>query len=112
MDSGLSPTGCPGMTTTFDVRWRVLHDGQFPHVRHAQIARRVTLSQFLLLLKNRSCGYMRGTPPRHEGRYGQSSRNVRRDAMDARSAQGRSAHDASDEAVWSRHPDAGVKFAI
>jgi len=31
--------------------------------------------------------------------------------MDAVGAQGRSACDASDEAVWSRHPDAGVKSA-
>jgi len=28
--------------------------------------------------------------------------------MDAVGAQGRSAREASDEAVWSRHPDAGV----
>jgi hypothetical protein len=53
----------------------------------------------------------RAIPPRHEGRYGQSSRNVRPGCGGRVDAQGRSARDASDEAVWSRHPDAGVKLA-
>jgi len=32
--------------------------------------------------------------------------------MDAIGAQGRSARDAFDEAVWSRHPDAGVNSRV
>ena len=82
------------------------HDGQFRHRGHAKIARRVTLSQAPSLRKIRIGDHMRDSPPREEGRYGQSSRNVRRVAIDA---QGRSVGDAFDEAVWSRHPDAGVK---
>jgi predicted Zn-dependent protease len=35
------------------------------------------------LLKNRNSPILLAIPPRHEGRYGQSSRNVRRGAMDA-----------------------------
>jgi hypothetical protein len=66
---------------------------------------------FPFLRKIRNGGHMRDSPPRDEGRYGQSSRNVRRVAMDAIGAQRRSARDAFDEAVWSRHPDAGVKLA-
>jgi hypothetical protein len=66
---------------------------------------------FLLLLKIGKRCHIRDSPPREEGRYGQSSRNVRRVAVDAIDAQRRSARDAFDEAVWSRHPDAGVKLA-
>src|SRR5689334_9057632 len=52
-------------------------------------------------------------PPRQEGRYGQSSPNVRRDAVDASS----DAHvfvrtngaAADGEVVWSWRPDAGAK---
>jgi hypothetical protein len=54
--------------------------------------------------------HIRRIPPLYEGRYGQSSRNVRRGAVDASGAR-RCARGASDEAVWSRHPDAGVKLA-
>jgi hypothetical protein len=36
-----------------------------------------------LLLKIRICGFHIAIPPHPEGRYGQSSRNVRRGAMDA-----------------------------
>jgi hypothetical protein len=39
------------------------------------------------LLKNGNSAMFRHIPPRHEGRYGQSSRNVGRDAMDARVSQ-------------------------
>jgi hypothetical protein len=65
----------------------------------------------LLLLKIVNRCHIRDSPSRQEGRYGQSSRNVRRVAMDAVDAQRRSAGDAFDKAVWSRHPDAGVKPA-
>jgi hypothetical protein len=67
---------------------------------------------FPLLLKTRNRCHIRDSPPRDEGRYGQSSRDVRRVAVDAVGAQRRSAHDAFDEAVWSRHPDAGVKLRV
>jgi hypothetical protein len=44
------------------------------------------------------------------GRFGQSSPNVRRVAMDAITAQ-TSAVNADGKGVWSWHPDAGVKLA-
>jgi hypothetical protein len=59
------------------------HDGQFAHGSRAQIARRVTLSQSLLLLKIGNHPILPNSPPREEGRYGQSSPNVRRVAVDA-----------------------------
>ena len=85
-------------------------DGQLTHIRHAQIARRVTLSHHFCIAEIANRLHIPRIPPRHEGRYGQSSRNVRRVAVDAIGVQRRSARDAFDEAVWSRHPDAGVKF--
>jgi hypothetical protein len=44
-----------------------------------------------VLRKSANQKYIRVIPPRHEGRYGQSSRNVRRGAMDA-SARNDEAH--------------------
>jgi hypothetical protein len=64
------------------------------------------------LQKSANQNYIDPSPPRQEGRYGRSSRNVRRVAMDAIGAPGRGAPDASDEAVWSWHPDAGVKSQV
>jgi hypothetical protein len=86
-------------------------DGQFGHGRHAQIARRAILSHYFGIVEIGkseiysvpSCLDMRDVRP--------SSRYVGRVAMDAIGAQRRSARDASDKAVWSRHPDAGVKLA-
>jgi hypothetical protein len=52
------------------------------------------------------------SPPRQEGRSGRSSRNVRRVAMDAFVRPDEAPRDASGEAVWSWHPDAGVKLRV
>src|SRR5262249_51822561 len=66
---------------------QIQHDGQFAHVRHAQIARRATLPQPPAIAEKRKSIHIRPSPSRHEGRYGRSSRNVRRVAMDADGAQ-------------------------
>jgi hypothetical protein len=65
-------------------RARAVADGQSTHACHAQIARRANVPQFGALApsgksKASSC------PSRldGEGRYGRSSRNVGRDAVDA-----------------------------
>src|SRR5262249_15546651 len=54
----------------------------FAHIRHAQFARRVTLPQLSSVAENQKQSILSAILPRHEGRYGQSSRNVGRDAMD------------------------------
>jgi hypothetical protein len=90
--------------------FRALHDGQFAHIRHAQIARRVILSRPAAIAEKQKSPHSPAIPPQHEGRYGRSSRNVRR-GCDGRKARKDEARDAFDEAVWSRHPDAGVKPA-
>jgi hypothetical protein len=60
-----------------------------------------------VLSKSANQKYIPAIRPRHEGRSA-NRHDVRRGAVDAINAQRRSASDASDKAVWSRHPDAGV----
>jgi hypothetical protein len=87
------------------------HNGQFAHRGHAKIARRVTLSQRPVLAENQNMvpyarqpasrrGTLRPIVTKREAGCGGRHRRARR-----------SARDAFDEAVWSRHPDAGVKLA-
>jgi len=58
--------------------------------------------------KQKQCLYP-SIPSHHEGRYGQSSRNVRRGAMDALAGVRRMRAEADGEGVWSWPPDAEVK---
>jgi hypothetical protein len=64
-----------------------------------------------VLQKSANQKYIPPQPASPTGTFGQSLPNVRRVAMDAVDAQGRSARDAFDKTAWSRHPDAGVKPA-
>jgi len=65
-----------------------LPDGQSAHARHAQTARRAILSQVSALVPSgKSPACFRASRLDEEGRYGQSSRNVRRDAVDAATSQ-------------------------
>jgi hypothetical protein len=100
-----------------------LHDGQFTHAGHAQIARRANLSQLSALASSgKSKASFRASRLDEEGRYGRSSRNVGRDAVDAtmscahevagrvqtrersRKACKTNGIDAYGEVVWSWHP--------
>jgi hypothetical protein len=61
-----------------------LPDGQFAHARHAQFARRANLPQACALAPSgKSRADFRASRLDEEGRYGRSSRNVGRDAVDA-----------------------------
>jgi hypothetical protein len=77
------------------------------HACHAQIARRVTLSQAAIIYEIRNACFNPPTSPQHEGRFGQSSRHVGRDAMDAAAREMMRAG-AYGQAVWFWLPDAGV----
>jgi hypothetical protein len=69
------------MRATFVLQDR--HDGQFAHARHAQIARRVIVSQAsALVLSAKSVALIRTSRAHQEG-VSRSSRHVVRDAMDA-----------------------------
>ena len=74
------------------------------------MARRVTLSQFPAISEKRNVCFNPTTSPQHEGRFGQSSRHVGRDAMDAAAREMMRAG-AYGQVVWFWLPDAGVKFA-
>jgi len=56
------------------------------HSHHAQIARRVTLSHRFGIAETPASAPLSPIPPRHAGRFGRSSRHVRRVAMDAQVA--------------------------
>src|ERR1700674_970338 len=85
-------------------------DGQSAHACHAQIARRVILSQpdgIAVTPKSAADS----TPSRLTKRgASRSSRTLRRDAVDA-AVSLTSDTKADGKIVWSRHPDAGVKFS-
>jgi hypothetical protein len=90
-----------------------LPDGQFPHARHAKIARRANLPQVsALAASGKSERSSRASCLDEEGRYGQSSRYV------GRGCDGRGCHVrrtwpfADSEVAWSRPPDAEVKLAM
>jgi hypothetical protein len=89
-----------------------LPDGQFPHARHAQIARRANLSHMFALApsgKSRRCS--RASRLDEEGRFGRSSRYV------GRGCGGRGGHvrrtwpKADGEVVWFWRSEAGAKVA-
>src|SRR5215469_4402195 len=61
----------------------------------------------ICLSENQKSCSKRAVPPRHEGRDGQSSPDVRRDAMDALVRE-TNAPNVDGQAVWSWHPDAGA----
>ena len=88
---------------------QILHDGQFVHGRHAQIARRVTLSQAAALVPSGKSDALIRTSFPTEGRCATSST---RDGMrwTRQRAQTKRAK-ADGEIVWSWRPDAGVKLA-
>jgi hypothetical protein len=65
-----------------------------------------------VLQKSVNQNYIPGQPASPRGTFRPIVTNVRRVAMDAVGAQGRSAGDAFDKAAWSRHPDAGVKSRV
>jgi len=59
------------------------HDGQFAHIRHAQIARRVILSQACVLVPSgKSDALIPPSRAHHEGRFAIVT-NVARDVMGA-----------------------------
>jgi len=58
------------------------------------------LRKNILVSENRKLCLIATVPPGHEGRYGQSSRNVGRDAMDASTSTTIDV-DAYGQAVWS-----------
>ena len=79
---------CPGCPHSPGVvasrRRRSLTATHLQHSHHAQTARRVTLSQACgLASSGKSQRYFRASRCDEEGRFGRSSRNVGRDAMDA-----------------------------
>jgi hypothetical protein len=61
------------------------------------------------IAENQKRPYSPLIPARHEGRYGQSSRNVRRGAVDVWTAHDERRSHAYGEIAWSRCPDAGIK---
>jgi hypothetical protein len=61
---------------------QVRHDGQFADARHAQIARRVIVSQRALAPSGKSVALIPPSRAHHEGRFAIVT-NVARDAMDA-----------------------------
>jgi hypothetical protein len=65
----------------------ILPDGQFTHICNADFARRANLPHLLTLaLSGKSIASSRASRLDEEGRYGRSSRNVRRDAVDAKAS--------------------------
>ena len=87
-------------------------DGQFPHVRHAKIARRANLSQVSELAPSgKSKPSSRASRLDEEGRFGRSSRYV------GRGCGGRCGHvrrtwpEADGEVVWFWRSEAGAKVA-
>ena len=84
--TGLFACKSPGASKQKAVPGRALqiqHDGQFRHVRHAQIARRVIVSQaWVLVSSGKSDAPIGPFRAHHEGRFATVT-NVARDAMDA-----------------------------
>ena len=88
-----------------------LPDGQSPHTPHAQIARRANLPHAsALATSGKSQRHFRPSRLDEEGRFGRSSRYVRRGAVDAM-ARETSVAGADGEVVWSWPPDAEAKVA-
>jgi hypothetical protein len=83
------------------------HDGQFADVSHAQIARRVNLSQSKYIPKIIITVMFRASRP-HEGRF--AIVTIRGAGCDGRKGAQTMRTGAYGQAVWSWHLDAGVKL--
>jgi hypothetical protein len=89
-----------------------LHDGQFPHARHAQIARRANLPQVsALATSGKSERPSRASRLDQEGRFGRSSRYVRWGCGGRCGHVRRTWPKADGEVVWSWRSEAGAKVA-